>query len=159
MKFFEKQLHFFCLYHLYTNLKGFYKGSWSNEFRKKMVGLFKRCAHAPTKSLFHQRLDEFIEDGGPLASKFLESLPNDKLAVTYSPNVVHGEMTSNAAESFNNWITEIRGLPVTYMMDVFRRNIMRKFVQRRNESNQWTVFLCKRKEKFWNQAKQAGRSW
>lgn len=59
---FEKPLHFFCLYHLYTNLKVF-KGSWSNEFRKKMVGLFKRCAHAPTKSLFHQCLDEFIEAG------------------------------------------------------------------------------------------------
>lgn len=143
---FTRPVHFFCLYHLYTNLKGLFKGGWSNEFRKKMVGLLKQCAYAPTKAIFNKCLDDFIESGQGLAKKFLEDLPFDKWAVSHSPDFFwYGEMTSNVAESLNNWIKDIRGLPVIFMLDIIRRNIMAKFVERREESSKWTGALCKRK--------------
>lgn len=39
-------------------------------------------------------------------------------------------MTSNAAESFNNWILEARGLPITHMVDCVRLKIMKWFTDR-----------------------------
>ncbi|XP_028088934.1 uncharacterized protein LOC114289406 [Camellia sinensis] len=41
----------------------------------------------------------------------------------------YGEMTSNAAESFNNWIKEARNLPITQMVDTICTQLMRQIIK------------------------------
>ena len=157
---FDEPVHFFCLYHLYTNLKGMYRGGWSNPYRKKMVHLLKTAAYAPTNPLFDEALQKFIDEGGPQAAAFLEDLPYDKWALAWSPNQSrYGEMTSNAAESYNKWIKPARGLPICNVIDTIRQQIMIWYDERRTDSAGWTGALTPRKEKFWNAARQHGRGW
>ena len=47
----------------------------------------------------------------------------------------YGEMTSNAAESFNNWIKEARNLHITQMVDTIRTQLMRQMSARRDQTN------------------------
>ncbi|CAL5395298.1 unnamed protein product [Camellia sinensis] len=54
----------------------------------------------------------------------------------------YGEMTSNAAESFNNWIKEARNLPITQMVDTIRTQLMRQMSARRDQANKWKELIC-----------------
>ena len=54
----------------------------------------------------------------------------------------YGEMTSNAAESFNNWIKEARNLPITQMVDTIRTQLMRQMSARRDQANKWNEIIC-----------------
>ena len=54
----------------------------------------------------------------------------------------YGEMTSNAAESFNNWIKEARNLPITQMVDTIRTQLMRQMSARRDQANKWNELIC-----------------
>ena len=54
----------------------------------------------------------------------------------------YGEMTSNAAESFNNWIKEARNLPITQMVDTIRTQLIRKMSALRDQANKWIEHIC-----------------
>ncbi|XP_028121224.1 uncharacterized protein LOC114318513 [Camellia sinensis] len=61
---------------------------------------------------------------------FMDHLVSNLGDCAYEPTVVggmrFGEMTSNAAETFNNWITEARNLPITQMVDTIRTQLMQQ---------------------------------
>ena len=54
----------------------------------------------------------------------------------------NGEMTSNVAESFNNWIKEARNLPITQMVDSIRTQLMWLMSVRRDQENKWNELIC-----------------
>ncbi|KAL8458089.1 hypothetical protein ACS0TY_035821 [Phlomoides rotata] len=157
---FDEPVHFYCLYHLISNLKGRCLGGWNTTQRTKLVDHFKECAYALNWWIFDQKIAIFKEFGGKVAEEWLEDLPYEKWAVAYSQHITrYGEMTSNAAKSFNSWIREARELPVTYMIECICRGICRWYVERREESNKWSGDLCKSKEMIWNQLTDIGKSW
>ncbi|KAL8481517.1 hypothetical protein ACS0TY_027868 [Phlomoides rotata] len=121
---------------------------------------FKACAYAPNRVIFEEKLAIFKEVGGSIAEEWLEQLPYDKWALAYSSHITrYGEMTSNAAESFNFWIREARSLPITFMIDVIRSKIVGWYVERRKKSILWSGVLCPSKEDIWNELTDIGRSW
>ncbi|KAL7201018.1 hypothetical protein ACSBR1_032846 [Camellia fascicularis] len=68
-------------------------------------------------------------------------------------------MWSNAAESFNNWISEARHLPITHLVDTIRGKIMEKRTKRRLKSSKWTGVICPKMEKKLESELKTGRSW
>ncbi|KAL7263223.1 hypothetical protein ACSBR1_001404 [Camellia fascicularis] len=58
----------------------------------------------------------------------------------------YGEIWSNAAESFNNWIWEACHLPITQLVDAIMGKIMEKMSKRKVKSSGWVSELCPKKE-------------
>ncbi|XP_028075949.1 uncharacterized protein LOC114278140 [Camellia sinensis] len=75
------------------------------------------------------------------------------------PGRRYGEMSSNAAESFNSWIREARNLPITRMVDNNRGQIMRQMAKRRLSAHTWTGAICPTMEFRLEEAYNKSRSW
>ncbi|KAL2486051.1 SWIM-type domain-containing protein [Abeliophyllum distichum] len=134
-KAFPTSNHFFCLQHLKENLRDkFSGGGFSNSYRERMVWLFRECAHAPTIALFNQKLEVLKREGGAIVQRFLDVLPFENWSNAHSVGCRYGEMSSNAAESFNAWIVDCRSLSITRMVDMLRIKLMNMFVTRRTDS-------------------------
>lgn len=158
---YARPLHFFCLYHLMKNLKCIYSGKkYSEVYRGYMCKLLKDAAYAPSEYYFNIAMAKFLEKGGDKAAHFIQDLPKDKWAVAFAPDVHrYGELTSNAAESFNNWILGPRTLPVTFMLDQIRAQMMRWFNERREAAAKWTGALTPAMEDKWNAARALSGGW
>lgn len=143
------------------NLRAMYSAKkYSANFKGYICKLLKDCAYAPTPAKFEIAKARLIQKGLNKARQFLDGLSLDKWAVAFAPNVHrYGELTSNAAESFNSWILGPRSLPVTYMLDSIRQQLMRWFNERRESPATWTGALTPIMESRWNQAAAIGEGW
>ena len=56
-------------------------------------------------------------------------------------------MNNNAAESWNAWAKDVRGLPPAAMVDKIRRRVMRMMDERREEG-EFMAKLCPAQEKI-----------
>ncbi|XP_028058703.1 uncharacterized protein LOC114262537 [Camellia sinensis] len=90
-----------------------------------LVSSLGDCAYEPTVVGFHEKLAKLKEEGKQRAHDFFKDLAPEHWANSYFRGMRYGEMTSNAAESFNNWIKEARNLPITQMVDTIRTQLMR----------------------------------
>ncbi|XP_028121172.1 uncharacterized protein LOC114318473 [Camellia sinensis] len=109
----------YCLQHLKNNLRDRMKGI-DNGFRDHLVSSLGDCAYELTMVGFHEKLEKLKEEGKQRARSFFKELAPEHWANSYFRGMRYGEMTSNAAESFNNWIKEVHNLPITQMMDTIR---------------------------------------
>ncbi|KAL7179081.1 hypothetical protein ACSBR1_042455 [Camellia fascicularis] len=90
--------------------------------------------------------------GNGRVDSMLDGLQNDK-------GKRYGEMSSNAVESYNNWIGGARELPITCMVDMIRVQIMTQLSNRRAESKRWTTKLCPVMEKKLVDSLELAKSW
>ncbi|XP_028072657.1 uncharacterized protein LOC114274870 [Camellia sinensis] len=97
--------------------------------------------------------------GNGRVDSMLDGLQNDKWANAFFRGKRYGEMSSNAAESYNNWIGGARELPVTCMVDMIRVQIMTQLSDRRAESRRWTTKLCPVMEKKLVDSLELAKSW
>lgn len=135
--------HFFCLEHLKRNLRDRFRGrSCSNQFKEHVVWLFRECAYASSEKEFFDKLEELKQKGGRIVKSFLEGLPFESWTNAFSKCCRYGEMSSNAAESFNAWIMDVRELPITHMVDSIRLKLMEWFSKRRERGRSWNGILC-----------------
>ncbi|KAL7218924.1 hypothetical protein ACSBR2_012067 [Camellia fascicularis] len=101
--------HAFCLQHLQRNLRDKLK-YMNNLHRIELITKFNNCAYAPTVTAFEGIVGKFTKSGKAI-------------------------MCSNAAESFNNWISAARHLPITRLVDIIRTQIMQQMLARRDASH------------------------
>ncbi|KAL8510111.1 hypothetical protein ACS0TY_017072 [Phlomoides rotata] len=80
---FDEPIHFLCLYHLLTNLKGRFFSGWSNTHQTTLGIHFKDCAYPPTKRIFDENVVIFKEVGGKIAEDWLTQLPYEKWVMVY----------------------------------------------------------------------------
>ncbi|XP_028095426.1 uncharacterized protein LOC114295403 [Camellia sinensis] len=73
-----------------------------NGFKEHLIRKLGDCAYEPTMAGFHALLEELKSEGKQRAYNFLSRLEPDHWANAYFRGQRYGEMTSNAAESFNN---------------------------------------------------------
>lgn len=128
----QRPHHFICLYHLMKNLREMYPTKkYSDMHRNTMCKLLATVSYAPNKCTFNDTLRDFHALGGDISRVFMQDLPLDRWTVSHAPNLLrYGELTSNAAKSFNAWILGARSFPITLIVDTVRTQLMKWFVER-----------------------------
>ncbi|XP_028112250.1 uncharacterized protein LOC114310469 [Camellia sinensis] len=116
--------HAYCLNHLKRNLIDKLVGLCTN-YKLCLMKILVKCAYAPTVASFQHYMEKLrrIVGNGKVDS-MLDGLQNDKWANAFFRGKRYGEMSSNAAESYNNWIGGARELPITCMVDMIRVQIV-----------------------------------
>ncbi|XP_012854412.1 PREDICTED: uncharacterized protein LOC105973918 [Erythranthe guttata] len=148
----------FCLLHLENNLR--YKLSGiSSSYRDVLVNQLIACAYAPTKEIFHEKLQKFKIDGSWKVVDFLSDLPFKNWANAYFEGHRYGELYSNAVESWNGTIKKFRHLPITHLVDSIRGYMMDKICKRSAKARGWTTMLCPKMEKILRTFVEDGRTW
>lgn len=150
--------HSFCLNHLRANVREKLAGI-PNPFKDNIVKLFRKCAYAPTAAFFQQYMQRLRRVGVARLIELLDDLPAHNWANAYFRGRRYGEMTSNAAESFNNWILEARHLPITGTVDMIRHKLTVQFSTRRAEAEKWVGKICPVMEERLVKALDEGRTW
>ncbi|XP_028093514.1 uncharacterized protein LOC114293609 [Camellia sinensis] len=145
-KAFPSAYHGWCLQHLKNNFRDKLKGM-ENGFKEHLIRKLGDCAYEPTVTGFHALLEELKSEGKQRAYNFL------------SRGQRYGEMTSNAAKSFKNWIKEARNLPITKLVDTIRNQIMCQMSERRDIANKWNGIICPTFETNLQDSFNSSRSW
>ncbi|XP_028080580.1 uncharacterized protein LOC114282131 [Camellia sinensis] len=71
----------------------------------------------------------------------------------------YGEMTSNAAESFNKWILDARNYPITRLVDTIGNQIMTMRAERKVLATNWNGLLCSKMESRVREVYSNGCTW
>ena len=155
---FPNSYHAFCLNHLRANVKDKLAGLPA-PFKDGLDKLFRKCAYAPTVTFFQQNVHKLRQFGGNRLHDFLDDLPPHNWANAYFRGRRYGEMTSNAAESFNNWIMEARHLPIIGMVDRIRLQLTNQLSNRRADAEKWSGKICPEMEARLKGLLEDGRTW
>ncbi|XP_028111825.1 uncharacterized protein LOC114310119 [Camellia sinensis] len=99
-------------------------------------------SYEPTVVGFHEKLEKLKEEGKQRAHNFFKDLAPEHWANSYFKGMCYGEMISNAAESFNNWIKEGHNLSITQIVDTIRTQLMQQMSKRRDQANKWNELIC-----------------
>ncbi|XP_034218951.1 uncharacterized protein LOC117630321 [Prunus dulcis] len=95
-------------------------------------------------------MDELLVVGSAKVKSFIANLSKEHYANAYFDRKRYGEMANSLAKSFNNWIGELRQLPVLPLLDGLRKKLMVMNYDRSIESEKWTSILCPMMEKDLN---------
>ncbi|KAF5934042.1 hypothetical protein HYC85_030213, partial [Camellia sinensis] len=151
--------HAYCLNHLKRNLIDKLVGLRTN-YKLCLMKILVKCAYAPTVASFQHYMEKLRRiAGNGRVDSMLDGLQNDKWANAFFRGKRYGEMSSNTAESYNNWIGGARELPITCMVDMIRVQIMTQLSDRRAESRRWTTKLCPVMEKKLVDSLELAKSW
>ncbi|KAL7184649.1 hypothetical protein ACSBR2_026737 [Camellia fascicularis] len=143
-----------------TFLKGRFKGNlFAMTGKDGNKAKLRECAYAPTEALFQQHWTKLKGTGRSGINNFLEDMPPKHWANTYFRGKRHGEMTSNAAESFNKWILDARSYPNTRLVDTLRNQIMTMRAERKVLATNWNGLLCPNMESRVREAYSNGCTW
>ncbi|KAL7251455.1 hypothetical protein ACSBR1_013314 [Camellia fascicularis] len=137
--------HAFCLLHLHINLRDQMKYVNANQ-KVGLMWKLHECTYAPTVTSFNHKIEILKQCSPAVVGNFLQDLHPQHRANMYFRGRRYGEMWSNAAKSFNNWIREARHLPVTQLVDAIRGKIMEKMLKWKVKSSVWTGELCPKME-------------
>ncbi|XP_028102943.1 uncharacterized protein LOC114302153 [Camellia sinensis] len=119
-----------------------------------------KCAYAPTVASFQHYMEKLRRiAGNGRVDSMLDGFQNEKWANAFFRGKRYGEMSSNPAESYNNWIGGARELSITCMVDMIRVQIMTQLSNRRAESKRWTTKLCPVMEKKLVDSLKLAKSW
>ncbi|KAL7237822.1 hypothetical protein ACSBR2_004013 [Camellia fascicularis] len=138
--------HAYCLLHLQMNLRDRMK--YVNASHK--IGLMRKlreCAYAPTVTCFNRKLEVLKKANLAVIEDFMKDLHPKHWSNAYFRGQRYGEMCSNAAESFNNWVGEARHLPTTRLVDILRGQIMKQMSERRVKCSKWAGVISLKMEK------------
>ena len=152
--------HSYCYFHLKQNLISKYpKSGFGKVLQEKVLKLFARCAFVVTESEFQEAMDELLVVGSAKVKSFIADLSKEHYANAYFDGKRYGETANSLAESFNNWIGELRQLPVLPLIDGLRKKLMVMNSNRSIESEKWTTILCPVMEKDLKNKVEVGRTW
>jgi hypothetical protein len=111
-----------CFYHMVKNFQKHYKG----------FGQIYPAARAYREDIFYEHIAKMVSESAA-AVEWLKT--NHKLLwyrCGFNPEIKCDYITSNIAESFNNWIRDHKDLPVADLADKIREKIMVLWNKRRN---------------------------
>ncbi|KAF7140537.1 hypothetical protein RHSIM_Rhsim01G0036700 [Rhododendron simsii] len=155
---FPRSPHSYCLYHLKMNLRHALSGL-KGGFKEHLVSLFSLCAHAPNEKMFDDLIADLKRQGKGRVITFLSRLPKEHWACAFFPGKRYGEMCSNLAECFNNWIKEERHLPVTQLVDRIRMKMMENIAKRSQVAAKWNFSICPNMNKELENSFHVSKSW
>lgn len=140
---FPDSYHGYCLWHLKNNFRLSASRGCKTEY---LIKLFVDCAYAATHKQYQDALAILLSYGGDNVKKFLDSIQPEHWVSAYFEGEKYGVMSSGVAESFNNWVSEGRDLPVTAFVDFIRVKTMSKMSKNRDLSRKWSTILVPKME-------------
>lgn len=127
---FPHALKRYCCRHIYSNFKQKFPGM----LLKKEFWAACRSANQVD---FNNHMAE-IYSISPAAHKWLLQIPVVCWAKHCFPvQIKCSHVTNNMSESFNNWISNFRGMPIVRMLEEIRRKIMILIHKRYEQANTW----------------------
>ncbi|KAI8567854.1 hypothetical protein RHMOL_Rhmol02G0154000 [Rhododendron molle] len=120
---------------------------------------FDLCAHAPNEKMFDDLIADLKSQGKGRVITFLSRLPKEQWACAFFPGKWYGEMCSNLAECFNNWIKEERHLPVTQLVDRIRVKMMENIAKRSQVAAKWNFSIYPNMNKELENSFHVSKSW
>lgn len=157
-KVFPGMAHGYCYKHLTRTLQDKFSGPQKVK-REQVIKLFAECAYAPTKGEFDVLFSQLKVAGGVKIERFLIDCPKENWSNAYFPVRRYGQMTSNGSESWNNQISDERGLPITKLIDGIRVMLMNQMRNRRQIAATWNTVLCKDVDAKMSEYVHESRAW
>ena len=121
---FPNAFHGFCCRHLMMN---------SNLKTAKLKAIYWRACKSYTEQEFDEHMSE-IDGLQPEAYTKLENAGFDRWSRAYCPANRYNYLTTNSAESINNLTRDVRTVPITMLLEYYRRLLQ--------------VWYCHRREKY-----------
>ncbi|XP_038711809.1 uncharacterized protein LOC120006004 [Tripterygium wilfordii] len=109
--------------------------------------IYFKAAKAYRISDFEHLMTQIRGFEGGKAYKYLEDSGFDKWSRAHFPGYRYSILTTNIAESMNAALRDVRGLPITTLVEQLRSLIQRWFHERRTKAASITSQLCKKVEK------------
>ncbi|XP_013679728.2 uncharacterized protein LOC106384284 [Brassica napus] len=129
-----------CMYHLYKNILGRYKG-------KDAFRLVKKAARCFRMSDFTQILEE-IEAINPALHGYLQRADVRLWTCVHFPGERYNLMTTNIAELMNRALSNARGLHIVRILESIRVMMTRWFAERREDARSQRTTLTRGVEKL-----------
>lgn len=129
-----KAFHYHCTQHLAANV--------GNEFGKKIEKIFRAACQVDSQRKFKQHLDE-IEAINATARFYVNNISTPHYAHSAAPLVDfprYGQTCSNIVESMNSAWMEGRQLPLLYSIQHLWNYMMKKFYERRHDTQKHDKF-------------------
>ncbi|XP_004309311.1 PREDICTED: uncharacterized protein LOC101313268 [Fragaria vesca subsp. vesca] len=142
---FPNNPHGFCFRHLVENLSKKYPSQ--SPLHKSVPYLFMCCAYSRTPDSYETNLAKLKEEGGSIVEDFLKDLPKESWCLAFFYGERFGEMTNNLAETFNNWVVDLKSLPIYDLNEGIRTKSMERIAERKEGSKEWVTVLCPNMEK------------
>ncbi|KAF8389146.1 hypothetical protein HHK36_025839 [Tetracentron sinense] len=153
---FENAHHGYCISHLVENFKKNLKGPFRGDGKRSLAGIFLAAAHAPRLDEFRRCTERMKSVSSEAYNWVMQSEPE------YWSNALfrgerYNQITLDILKSLNNWLMEVRELPITQKIDFIRSKMMELFHIRRDDSSRWSTKLTPSKEeKLLEEAQKAG---
>ena len=110
------------------------------------------CAYSCRDNLLQNVLNKVTVCSGHLLQIF------DVILISFTWPYRFGELYSNLAESFNNWIHDARSLPILQMVDKIRVQMMEMAAKRKIDAALWDTPYCPKVQKIIEKNLQERRS-
>ena len=154
---FPNNPHGFCFRHLVENLSKKYPSQ--SPLHKSVPYLFMCCAYSRTPDSYETNLAKLKEEGGSIVEDFLKDIPKESWCSAFFNGERFGEMTNNLAETFNNWVGDLKSLPIYDLNEGIRTKSMERIAERKERSKEWVTVLCPNMEKKLINNLAVGRHW
>ncbi|XP_020263043.1 uncharacterized protein LOC109839024 [Asparagus officinalis] len=156
-EYFSEALHSRCVLHLVENFRLKLKdvGMKSNDTHV-LGNLLQIACYKYTIAEWNEYMKE-IYDMDPRANNITVNYSPDQWANAFFPGIRYGHVTSNVAESFNNWIRKARMLQILQIVEHIRKQIMVRMSNRRLLGDKWVRYLCPQTEMVLKENIEKGR--
>ncbi|XP_044468165.1 uncharacterized protein LOC123197816 [Mangifera indica] len=126
--------HEYCCHHLLCNMRAKYKQN------SKVVGAYWKAAKSYTETNFKAMMQS-LDTMNPQAGAYLREVGFERWSRAHFSEHRYNIMTTNIAESFNDFVKHARGLPITMLAEFIRGTLQRWFYERRNHANKCPNFV------------------
>lgn len=155
---FPNNPHLFCYKHLVFNLAKRYSGKVNSVALEKVRSLFFKVAYSSTEKEYSYNLGLLRKEGGVgIIDSFLSEIRVENWCRAFYKGCRYGIMANGIAESFNNWISMERLMPVYCLLEQTRIKQMEMISERRAEAERWTTKLTPEMESFLEKEMDKGR--
>ena len=100
------------------------------------------AAAAYTVQEFEQRLEEIKTVNKDAYNWLLRESPSNWARCMFSPRAKCNRMDNNTSEAFNSSIKEARDMPILTMLEMIRRQLMKRYQDRMLFSRTFTSNIC-----------------
>ncbi|ONK59443.1 uncharacterized protein A4U43_C08F6480 [Asparagus officinalis] len=137
---FPGSFHGYCIDSLIEEFKAELEDSWTQELKDTAVEDFASAVYACKVDEFNACVDRIKAESKELAEWVLGSKP-ENWSNAFFKGVRYGRYSSEAAETFNSWISMRNEPSIVQAVDIIRCKIMEMIYTRRENSNTWMEIL------------------